>query len=464
MDCYGNTIAGKASFKAGISRIRYEDDSHKRNPCDFRTGIYGASDVLFRQGEIALSRNASFAMRSFYMAIPPAPPAHALPLKIHEQIIKLFLRRRSVPIAAADYDILRLQGAQAPERTVLYLKKRILLCALALALFTSACAKQPEAEDIPPIVTITPEPLQTPAMQEHSTPEPSARVTPALPVITPGASGGETASPAPENPDELRYQDDRVGRIMDDTERFAASPRLAGSKAEKAALDYAAQVFASLGLTVGQQKVEQSGEYPFESYNIIGVRAAGKADAPILILAAHADSVEWSPGATDNAAGFATLLEAARQCSMLPGDSVEIRFIAFTAEEWQATGAKAYLSALPAAEKARVAGMLNLDMFSSAKANVCYAYFEDQNLCFDFWSDLTAAAERCGETLLLSRAHELMSDAKAFEEAGIPAVLLTHGVIDGEYHNADDVPDKIDQDKLLFALELSVEWMREALE
>lgn len=357
-------------------------------------------------------------------------------------------------------------GAHTPERTVLHLKKRIVIFALALALLSTACAKQPNTtEEIPPIVTITPQPVATPEMQDHFTLVPPAtpHVTPAIPVITPSAPVAEGVSPTPQGSDELRYRDDRIGRIMADTEHFTVSHRLAGSEGEKAALDYAAQVFASLGLTVGQQAVTQSGEYPFESYNIIGTRPAKSADGPILILAAHADSVEWSVAATDNAAGLATLLEAARQVAMIPGDDVEIRFIAFTAEEWQATGAKAYLSALTAGEKERIVGMLNLDMFCSARSNVCYAYFEDHDLCFDFWSDLTAAADRCGKMLLLSRAHELMSDAKAFEEFGIPAVLLTHGVVEGEYHNETDTPDKIDQNKLLFALEVSVEWLREAL-
>ena len=336
-----------------------------------------------------------------------------------------------------------------------------------LALLVTACAKQPEpAEDIPPIVEITPEPAATPIMQDHSTPAPAVtpHVTPAIPVITPAAPDA-TEAPAPAVPvsDELRYKDDRVGRIMTDVEKFTASHRLAGSDGEKAALDYAAQVFASLGFAVGQQTVTQTGEYPFTSYNIIGTRPAKKADAPILILAAHADSVEWSVGATDNAAGLATMLEAARQTALLAGDDVEIRFIAFTAEEWGAKGASAYISALTSAERSRIRGMLNLDMFASARSPICYAYFEDHNLCFDLWSELTAAADRADRMLLLSRGNELESDAITFERAGIPAVLLTHDVIDGEYHSETDTPDKIDQEKLLFALEVSVEWLRGAL-
>jgi len=341
--------------------------------------------------------------------------------------------------------------------------------ALVLALLLTSCAKQPEAEpsvsDIQPIVTITPEPAEAPVLQDHSTPQPTAapEPTPVIPVITPSPVGAETPAPTPVNADELRYRDDRIGRIMADTERFTVSHRLAGSVGEKAALDYAAQVFASLGLTVGQQAVTQSGEYPFKSYNIIGTRPAKKADAPILILAAHADSVEWSVSATDNAAGLATLLEAARQVSMIEGNDVEIRFIAFSAEEWQAKGAETYLSALSSAEKNRIVGMLNLDMFCSANAPICYAYFEDHNLCFDFWSELTAAADRTGRMLLLTRSNELQSDSRAFEKAGIPAVILTHDTIEGEYHNEADTPDKIDQNKLLFALEISVEWLRGAL-
>ena len=47
---------------------------------------------------------------------------------------------------------------------------------------------------------------------------------------------------------------------------------------------------------------------------------------------------------------------------------LEKKVIAFTAEEWGAKGASAYISALTSAERSRIRGMLNLDMFASARS------------------------------------------------------------------------------------------------
>ena len=90
--------------------------------------------------------------------------------------------------------------------------------------------------------------------------------------------------------------------------------------------------FSEAGLTVTTQSFPAlSGT----SHNVIGTvfpeREASPA-APPLILAAHFDTVEGSPGADDNASALAVILHVARQVRTMRL-ARPIRFIAFNLEE-----------------------------------------------------------------------------------------------------------------------------------
>jgi aminopeptidase YwaD len=94
--------------------------------------------------------------------------------------------------------------------------------------------------------------------------------------------------------------------------------------------------------------------HPFDAFgtsyhNVVGILRpfadATLSALPPLILAAHYDTVQGSPGADDNASGVAVLLETARTLRDLPL-SAEIRFIAFCLEEEDLLGSLAYAAHL----------------------------------------------------------------------------------------------------------------------
>ena len=69
---------------------------------------------------------------------------------------------------------------------------------------------------------------------------------------------------------------------------------------------------------------------PYTFKNVTGVFGAGKGCR--LIIGAHYDSFEDTPGADDNASGVAGLLELARLFGIHPPDR-EIELVAFATEE-----------------------------------------------------------------------------------------------------------------------------------
>ncbi|MGD9726941.1 MAG: M20/M25/M40 family metallo-hydrolase [Nitrospiraceae bacterium] len=104
---------------------------------------------------------------------------------------------------------------------------------------------------------------------------------------------------------------------------------------------YLSEQFHRTGATIELHSFHAlSGTY----HNVVATLAAHQ-QAPPLIVAAHFDTVEQSPGADDNASGLAALLEVARlihaQALARP-----VRFIAFNLEEENRLGSRAYVDDL----------------------------------------------------------------------------------------------------------------------
>lgn len=115
--------------------------------------------------------------------------------------------------------------------------------------------------------------------------------------------------------------------------------------------DYLAGQFRTLGLEVSFHTFEAlSGTY----HNVIATlppsRSSSVPPQPPLIIAAHYDTVQGSPGADDNASGLVVMLEVARRLRGVPLNR-PVRFIAFCLEEEELLGSLAYVSHLKATDQ-----------------------------------------------------------------------------------------------------------------
>jgi Peptidase family M28/PA domain len=91
----------------------------------------------------------------------------------------------------------------------------------------------------------------------------------------------------------------------------------------------------------------------------------GRSDR-VVLLGAHLDSVPNGPGLNDNGSGSALVLEVARQARRLGvRRRVGLRFAWWGAEEEGLHGSTAYVRSLSAAERGRIAAVVNLDMVGS---------------------------------------------------------------------------------------------------
>ena len=194
--------------------------------------------------------------------------------------------------------------------------------------------------------------------------------------------------------------------------------------------------------------------------------------APVVLIGAHYDSCETTPGADDNASGVAALIELAARCAATPPRG-PVRFVAFANEEapYFATPA---MGSLRCANEARARGdtirlMLSLEMlgyYSDTRGAQRYPplYGIGRPKQGNFIGVVgrmgsgkllrrIAAAFRQGTPLPIETAQApewvegvSLSDHWAFWQAGYPAVMVTDTAFyrNPHYHTKLDTWDTLD--------------------
>lgn len=237
-----------------------------------------------------------------------------------------------------------------------------------------------------------------------------------------------------------------VTRLRADLEALTVAHRPVGSQGEADAVQYLKERFEAMGYTVTLQPYTDS--QGRSGSNVIAVKEASSADADILVLSAHHDSVPTAYGANDNASGAAALLYAAEALKDVDTDT-ELRFISFTDEENGKNGSRAYTAALTEEEKGQMIGAIQFDMLGGLGSDgtlVCTMGGEA-----NWVSDLLQ--EKDPE---LARDAETASDHASLQLAGVPSVLLMQ---DGQgylYHSAADTADQLNPYAIAGAAETAV--------
>jgi Zn-dependent M28 family amino/carboxypeptidase len=213
-------------------------------------------------------------------------------------------------------------------------------------------------------------------------------------------------------------------------------------------------------------------------YNIITeVKGTDSTKDSILVIGAHYDTVEGTPGADDNASGVAGLLELARLTAQKPLPRT-VRFVAFTLEEPPAymthhMGSYVYAESLHN-EGAKVHGMISLEMlgyycdeegcqyypaslfklfypktgnFAAFVGNFSSKEFTDK-VKTAFVSVSGFPAESLSGVSIIPGVD--FSDHRNFWKFGYPAFMITDTAFyrNPNYHDAGDTADTLDYERL----------------
>lgn len=155
-------------------------------------------------------------------------------------------------------------------------------------------------------------------------------------------------------------------RIEEMTRDLCTFERSLGSEERTAAATYIAGAMGERGLSVSTARFRVTNCYfdpPLAlSSNIIGVRE-GASDRIVVVSAHYDTAVPGTPGANDNAAGVATMLEVARILNDTPLNQT-VYFIAFGGEETGLEGSTRWLADNPDLHD-RIVVAINLDCIAS---------------------------------------------------------------------------------------------------
>lgn len=279
--------------------------------------------------------------------------------------------------------------------------------------------------------------------------------------------------PPPATPAELTVAE----RLKAHVAAIAAAERnLTRNPAQlEAAARYIETALEAYGYAVERQAYAVAGK---ETRNIWATIPASDPAAPTVVVGAHYDSYQGSPGANDNASGSAVLLELARLLAELrSGSPVRIRLVFFTNEEppyFHTEDMGSFRFALKLSrERERVSAMYSLETmgyYSSEPGSQRYPFplgfvYPPQG---DFIAFVAMPASRrvMQQSIEAFRRNATVpsvggsapgvlpgidwSDHWSFEQFDYPGVMITDTAYfrDPNYHTARDTPDKLDYDRL----------------
>ena len=212
-------------------------------------------------------------------------------------------------------------------------------------------------------------------------------------------------------------------------------------------------------------------------HNVEAVLPGRVASDRSVVVGAHYDSVDGSPGANDNASGVAALLEVARTLAQRPS-ALTIRFVAFANEEppyfntGEGMGSVEYAKQLD--DPARtVRAMLSLETvgyYSESPGSQHYPsivgwFYPDRGNFIAFVGNLASrsvlrtAIRTFRDSATLPSEGAMLpafipgvawSDHRSFWDAGVPAVMVTDTAPfrDPRYHTAMDSPERLDYERM----------------
>ncbi len=234
------------------------------------------------------------------------------------------------------------------------------------------------------------------------------------------------------------------------------------------------QFFRSVELSVKSQQVSFHGK---SFRNIIADTGDPSDETGMVLIGAHYDAAQGSPGADDNASGIAVLLETARIVSRIHLKK-HVRFVAFTLEEPQPPSVHFLIGSRYFTEQAKKVGdkyqavliLESVGYSSNEKGSQIIPSFIRINAP-DIGNFLGVVANRASESLMKAfqsaateNVPELLvatykapfsgylmpetrfSDHSPFWDCGYPAIMLTDTAMfrNPYYHTEYDSADKLD--------------------
>ncbi|PMQ04703.1 Aminopeptidase YwaD [Dyella sp. AD56] len=256
-----------------------------------------------------------------------------------------------------------------------------------------------------------------------------------------------------------------VDRAMTHVREIAQQPHPTGTKANARVRDYLVAQLRAMGFDVRVQRELSLGPSQFAWVeNVVGVlpganEETGKAQAVLLMT--HYDSTPWGPGAADDGAGVASVLEAARIAAALDKGvrRHDLIVLLTDGEELGLMGARAFFSQDPLAP--HVGTVLNFDARGSRGPALMFQPGPGSASLLHTLADTAPVANSYQQEIFKRMPND--TDFSIALEHGLPG--LNFAFIDGyfDYHSPSDTAANLAPDSLQHMGDQAVAAMRAAL-
>lgn len=251
-------------------------------------------------------------------------------------------------------------------------------------------------------------------------------------------------------PNEANSKEFSAERAFRYLENIAVNPRPPGSEEHARVKEYLMNTLTQFGLTPEVQKVDGPfsgwGSVSIETIENIVARIPGEDSTGAIMIAAHYDTVEGSPGAADDGSGVAAILETVRILLEKPALKNDIIILITDGEEAGLLGAQEFVRGHPWAQDVII--VLNFEARGNKGPSVLFETNEGNNRMISEF--IKAAPNPIAHSFFYDLYKTLPNetDLSVFKAAGMYG--LNFGFFDGldHYHSINDTIENLSLNSL----------------
>jgi Zn-dependent M28 family amino/carboxypeptidase len=246
-----------------------------------------------------------------------------------------------------------------------------------------------------------------------------------------------------------------ASRAMAHVRRVAARPHPTGSAENAAVRSYIAEQLRGLGLEVREAEaalpqaaidrmalLSKGALVPEKLVNVIGVLPGKNRAAPAVALMTHHDTVWGSPGAADDTAGVATILETLRAIRASGQPARDLVVVITDAEELGLSGAEAFFAADPL--RGRIGTIINLEARGGGGRTTMFETSPGNGEAMRLFA---GSVSRPGASSLAAYVYSVLpndTDMSVSMRGGWPGYNFALIGRPGLYHSPKATPDRLD--------------------
>ena len=261
-------------------------------------------------------------------------------------------------------------------------------------------------------------------------------------------ASARTPGPLPVSAPATAFSGDRA---MADVAIMAPVPHPVGSAAHAQVRDYLVGRMTALGLSPQIQRAH-SQRMPGKAAglvlggdveNVIGILPGRSSTAPALVLMAHYDSVQGSPGAADDVAGVATVLEIVRAIKADGIPARDVMVVMTDGEEAGLLGANAFFGQSPLA--AHAGFVMNLESRGGGGKAIMFQTGPQNGAVIDLYRRTATTPESNSLSVFIYKLLPNDTDFSVSLEKGLPGLNYAFIGRQFDYHSPSSTVAALDK-------------------